>query len=108
MAITDVVALLEALSSSTPNSPFKPVVKTELDKAGRASAQTKDTPPKKLLSINEALAVMGVGRTTLYEKLSTGEIKAIKLGRRTFIMAEELSAYIDSLKSYHLTKGREP
>ena len=96
IAIADVLALLGIVSLGTPISPNKTVFKIEVDKAGGAFAPAKNIPLKKLLSINEVLAVTGVGRTTLYAKLKEGEIKAIKIGRRTFILAEELTEFIES------------
>lgn len=34
-----------------------------------------------------------LGRTTIYEEIKTGRLKAIKVGARTLITAEEAEAY---------------
>ncbi len=42
----------------------------------------------------------GIGVTKGYELLKKGNLKAIKLGRRTFITDEEDSRFIQSLPAY--------
>ena len=49
------------------------------------------------LSIADAVHRFGIGRTKLYELISSGEVDAVKLGRRTLIRAESARAFIDSL-----------
>ncbi|MDE1152388.1 MAG: helix-turn-helix domain-containing protein [Micavibrio sp.] len=36
-------------------------------------------------SVTEALQIMGIGKTRLYEEIKLGKIKAVKCGRRTLI-----------------------
>lgn len=52
---------------------------------------------KMALSIIEAAHIAGIGRSTLYEAMAAGELKAVKLGRRTLIPADELRRFIDAL-----------
>ncbi len=47
--------------------------------------------------IVDAARVAGIGRSTLYEALAAGELKAVKLGRRTLIPADELRRFIAAL-----------
>lgn len=47
--------------------------------------------------IPEAAQVLGVSRTTIYELISAGALKPVKIGRRTFISQEELERYVRSL-----------
>ena len=58
-----------------------------------ADAPAADTPDQ-LLSINEAAAVIRVGRSLLYTLIADGEIKPIKVGRRTVIPAGEIRRYV--------------
>jgi len=45
-----------------------------------------------------ALDVLGgMSRSTLYERIADGEIKAVKVGRRTYIAHDELERYVRSL-----------
>lgn len=47
--------------------------------------------------INEVVEVTGVSRSTLYEAIARGELRAIKLGRRTLIRVEDLKSYMAGL-----------
>lgn len=48
--------------------------------------------------IPEASDVLGgMSRSTLYEKIAGGEIKAVKVGRRTYIAHEELERFVQTL-----------
>jgi excisionase family DNA binding protein len=49
------------------------------------------------LSVKEACKYIGIGRTTFYKLLKTGEITAHKCGRRTFVLPEELEQALKSL-----------
>ena len=47
-----------------------------------------------LHSINAVCGALSMGRTWLYEEISAGRIKAVKLGRRTLISDAELRRVI--------------
>ncbi|MFM9861315.1 helix-turn-helix domain-containing protein [Pseudoxanthobacter sp. M-2] len=53
-------------------------------------------------SINEALSVIGCGRTHLYQELNAGRLKARKLGSRTVILEQDLYDYLDSLPHFQI------
>jgi excisionase family DNA binding protein len=48
-------------------------------------------------TINDACSVSGVGRTLLYERIGNGELRAVKVGKRTLILADELRRWLDDL-----------
>ena len=50
-----------------------------------------------LYPINDAVEVLGIGRSTLYELIATGEIQTVKIGRRTLIAHDELERYVTRL-----------
>ena len=50
-----------------------------------------------LYPINDAVRVLGIGRSTLYELIATGEIHTVKIGRRTLIAHDELERYVTRL-----------
>lgn len=52
-------------------------------------------PPEKLAyTLKEASAALGIGKTTLYEAIAAGQLRAVKLGNRTLIMAEALREWM--------------
>jgi excisionase family DNA binding protein len=48
-------------------------------------------------SPSDAAKALGIGKSTLFNILARGEIKARKLGTRTLISAAELSRYVETL-----------
>jgi excisionase family DNA binding protein len=63
----------------------------------RATTTQTPTIAPLLRSIDEAQAVLGgIGRTTLYELIGSGDLKVIKLGRRTFIAQAELERFVEA------------
>lgn len=52
------------------------------------------------LSIEQALAATGLGRTKLYEALKSGDLRAKKLGTRTLILQSDLETFLAGLQSY--------
>jgi excisionase family DNA binding protein len=58
------------------------------------------TKHKSLLSITEARKRLGgSGRTKIYELIGSGKLTARKLGRRTFLEADQVDELIESLPS---------
>lgn len=49
---------------------------------------------KMLLTINDAAAAMSVSRSTIYNMLKAGDIKAIRLGAKNRIPVESVQAFI--------------
>jgi excisionase family DNA binding protein len=49
------------------------------------------------LSISEACAVAGIGRTKIYQAITDGSLKARKCGKRTLILRDELRHFLASL-----------
>ena len=52
-----------------------------------------------LYAVPETCQRLSIGRSTLYELIADGQIKAVKIGRRTLIPNEELERYVASLPS---------
>jgi len=51
---------------------------------------------KLLHSVNDACALLGIGRTTLYALLNDGSLDARKVGGRTFLTQKSLQMFIES------------
>lgn len=58
---------------------------------------TTISPERLCFSPADAAKMLGIGRSTLFDLLARGEIRARKLGTRTLIPAAELQRYVDSL-----------
>ena len=61
----------------------------------------RETPsgprPERLLSIDEAAAALGIGRTALYNELRACRLHSLKVGRRRLIPESAITAYIEAL-----------
>jgi excisionase family DNA binding protein len=62
---------------------------------------TKEQHPiRRLYPLQEAREKLGgIGHTTIYALIAEGKITTTKIGRRTFVSAEEIDRYIASLES---------
>ena len=58
--------------------------------------------PKLTLSIEEVVIETGISRTYVYDQIRSGRLKAVKAGRRTYVRAEDLRSFIDSLPALKL------
>jgi excisionase family DNA binding protein len=52
------------------------------------------------LSINDACVAAGVGRNTLYTAITSGALRARKLGTKTLILTADPRLWLESLPDY--------
>jgi excisionase family DNA binding protein len=60
-------------------------------------ARSREAP--RLISIKQAVFELGIGRSALYELISAGAIKTIKIGRRRLIAREAIEDFIAALSA---------
>ncbi len=58
------------------------------------------------LSIPEVKNATGIGLTKLYQLINAGEIRARKLGKRTFVLQSDLEDFLNNLE-YYPSKSKE-
>lgn len=51
-------------------------------------------------NIEQTCQLTGLGRTRLYEAISTGHLPAKKFGKRTIILKDDLYNFLNSLEAY--------
>ena len=63
-------------------------------RAELAADRQSDAGPDRLLSIDEAAALLGVGRSFLYGELQAGRLRSLKAGRRRLVPAAAIGEYV--------------
>jgi excisionase family DNA binding protein len=54
---------------------------------------------KAAYSVNETLALLSIGRTSLYRLVQEGDIRVAKLGKKTLFTAPDIAALLMKLRS---------
>lgn len=52
-------------------------------------------------SVPDVLKMIGISRTTFYQLAKSGQITIRKVGTRSFVLAKDLDAWLDSLPVLH-------
>jgi excisionase family DNA binding protein len=69
----------------------------ELADAIRAEVRAEAAPPEtpdRLLSVDEAAAMLGIGRSVLYSEIGAGRLRSLRVGRRRLLSASAIRDYI--------------
>jgi excisionase family DNA binding protein len=73
---------------------------------GRADDTAGDSDPEPaplLLTIPDAGRLLGLGRTTMYELIGSGEVEVVHIGRAARIPLESVERFVDRLRSMSQT-----
>jgi excisionase family DNA binding protein len=64
---------------------------------GHRCSDDGQQPHKRALTVDEFGEIYGPSRTTTYEEIRSGRLKALKLGRKTLIPRESADAWLAAL-----------
>ena len=70
------------------------VLKVALAGDRREPQPSTGPEPRKLFPVPQAADILGVGRTTLYALMKSGELKSVSVGRRRFVARDQLERFI--------------
>ena len=59
---------------------------------------SEQLPEPILLSIEDTMHVLGLGRTTVHALVKSGELPAVKIGRRVMIRRADIEAFVAGLE----------
>jgi excisionase family DNA binding protein len=59
-------------------------------------------------SVPEACSIARAGRTSLYEAIRNGNLRARKRGRRTLILADDLRRWLEMLPQINNATDKDP
>lgn len=49
--------------------------------------------------IAQVCVALGIGRTSVYALIRSGQLRAVKIGRRTIVLSEDLERYLGGLRA---------
>ncbi|WP_315701864.1 MULTISPECIES: helix-turn-helix domain-containing protein [unclassified Bradyrhizobium] len=86
--------LLEEITSRRPAAPEAPAGSKMTTAAQSPVAAAIFSDRKIAYSIVEVMRLVDVSRSALYSEINEGRLRAVKRGRRTFILAPDLKKWV--------------
>ena len=86
-----------ALRRARPRPPVErppPEIRNPVEKALAEPPSVSLSSSRQAMSIKDAAAAIGLGRSTLYKLISQGRLQKIKVGGRTLVRSEDLISLI--------------
>jgi excisionase family DNA binding protein len=56
---------------------------------------SEEPPLPRLVTVDEAKKLLCLGTTAIYELMKTGELRRIKIGRKTVLLASDIQSFIN-------------
>jgi excisionase family DNA binding protein len=56
-------------------------------------------PEKKLYRVRDAMVILSLGHSTIYEQIRSGRLRSVKQGRSRLIPASAIAEYVKLLES---------
>lgn len=78
-----------------PDEPVIDPTGSDLLTVGRAAP----SPSPLLLTVRQAAAALGVGRTTVYELIGAGDLEVVHIGRSARVPVAAVEEFVDRLRS---------
>lgn len=63
-----------------------------------AAAAVSELHPGMCVRVARAAAMLGIGKTKLYELVGSGELETIRIGRRTLVLQSSIDALVSRLR----------
>lgn len=57
-----------------------------------------ETSPKEMYRIAEAVVILSLGRSAIYEQIRSGRLRSVTQGRRRLIPASAIAEYVELLE----------
>lgn len=62
------------------------------------TAPALDAPPRALYRIPEAMRLLSLSRSVIYEQIRAGRLRTVRQGRTRLVPAAAITAYVDLLQ----------
>jgi excisionase family DNA binding protein len=70
------------------------VLKVSEADSSRSKPAPASVEPRKLFAVPQAADILGIGRTTLYGLIKSGELQSVSVGRRRFVARDQLERFV--------------
>jgi excisionase family DNA binding protein len=91
------VDALEKIIVHIPLSGANEQARVEQDEPRIIAATASAQLPKLAYTLNEVRDLVGISRSAIYLALGAGDLRAIKSGRKTLVLAKDLQAWLERL-----------
>jgi excisionase family DNA binding protein len=79
--------------------PYQPIseVKPQPQSAPEKPSAKPEIPPKMAYRVKEVRNLLGISNTTFYNMVREGDLKVVKMGKMTLVLAKDLNEWLEKL-----------